>query len=190
MNNSMSKNKILLIILLVIVVGFVVYYILINNKNSYYDPDSGLSFSLPENWSELSKEDVFTYNPDAKLGFIKTSSGDTSLGIRIDDAEGKENFKTEESLEVLKKNYQENIDDFVVISEDIVEIFDIPAINLTYSYSVPTDDKGNSFRGTQRQVMFLYGGKFYRLMLNTLPDDFEADNKDFQKILDTFEIKN
>ncbi len=183
------KNKIIIIVL-VFAVAMIIFLFFNNQNNVYYDQQTGISLNLPKNWLELSKDDVTTYNPEAKIGFIKTDSEDTTLGFRIDEVPGKENFKIQESLEVIKQGYQEKIDDFTIIDEKISSFLNTPSIDLTYSYSVPTDDKGGKYRGTQRQILFLHNEKFYRLMFNTSPKDFERDNKDFEKMLNTFKISN
>ena len=193
--NFLSKYKVFVIISIVIILAAILLFLFYPplkylGSSKFNSGQYGISFYLPKNFKEIeNKVLIDRYNQAAKLGFTKTDSANASFIIKIDDQAGKKNFDLNGSMEELKKIFSEKLTDFNLLYMRESTFDKMPCIETEYIYGILTDASGNKQQTQQKQIIFLKNEKLYWLIFASYPQDFARDNKDFNKILETFKIE-
>ena len=157
--------------------------------NDFTDREARLSFSYPDNWARVAAADLPRYNPRARIGFVKSDSENTSFVVRIDAQPGKTTFDLEQSVNGLRRLFSSRLDDFRLgyIKERMFK--GVPAIEARYEYSIFTaPNRWSKLYLAQKQIIFLHEQKLYWLMFSALPQDFDRDADEFERLLDTLEL--
>lgn len=158
--------------------------------NIFSDQDYKFSFYYPKSWVQITPKDLLKYNTEAKIGFKKSDSINTSFVIKADSHPGAEDVDIADSIKSLKKIFSESLPDFRLIYMYETQFMNQQAIEVEYEYSILDNELGDKMFLHQKQIIFLYDETLYWLMFSSMPQEFDKDAKDFNKILDTFEIQN
>lgn len=157
--------------------------------NDFVDRQARLSFSYPDNWAPIAAADLPRFNRRARLGLVKADSENTSFVVRIDAQPGKVRLDLERSVAGLRHLLASRLDDFRLGYIRPRDFKGIPALEARYEHSIYTaPGEWSKLRLAQKQIVFLHEQKLYWLMFSALPQDFERDSGQLERILDTLEI--
>lgn len=157
--------------------------------NDFADRQARLSFSYPDNWAPIAAADLPRFNRGARIGFVKTDSENTSFVVRIDAQPGKARLDLQRSVAGLRRLFASRLEDFRLGYIRPRDFKGIPAIEARYEYSIYTaPGEWSKLRLAQKQIVFLHEQKLYWLMFSALPQDFERDSEQLERILDTLEV--
>jgi len=197
----LSRYKLVALLLTLFIIGassMIVYPKLKTlGMNKFVSVEHQLNFYHPPNWEEIRREDFTYYNEQAKIGLTKKDSENTAFLIRIDDQPGATTFDVEGSIEGLRNLLSPKIPEGLSVSDRDVVIEYIrkttfagkEAIEAEYEKVIFTDpSKFSKFYLRQKQIVFLQNEKLYWLVFSALPEDFDKDLKDFNKMVDSLEL--
>jgi hypothetical protein len=185
--------KILVIILAVLLLaggGYWYYQIKLSLK--VYN-DQGLYIKYPKDWQIYTDKimDVDKHLSGANtVNLTKNKRQSTNVGIDIKEVKGNE-LNISDSIKALDEKNQKLLDDFEKVYSKEIKIDNISAIDYEFKYSLKvagTMGVVGKWSGQQRQVIFVKNNKLYTLIFTAEPQDFARDNKDFNKILNSFKF--
>ena len=134
------------------------------------------------------EKEVREFSFDAQVGAVKTTAEETSFGIEVREASGKESFKTRESLEILDEGLSGKLDEYDKVSGKEFRFQGVPAVKLVYTFR-PFSKSGSPRKPLkQEQLIFLKNEKLYLITFTTSVEDYRRDNNDFGRILKSFRV--
>lgn len=186
--------KILIIILLTLCLMSVGYWFYQEKLSLRIYNDHGIYFNYPKVWQLYTEKviDVKKHLSGANtVNLVKDKRESTNIGIDIKEVGGN-NLNITDSIKILDEKNTKLLNDFEKNYSKEIRVNGIPAIDYEFKYSLKvagTTGVVGKWSGQQRQVIFVKNNELYTLLFTAEPQYFERDNKDFQKILDSFEVR-
>ena len=112
----------------------------------------------------------------------------SNFGIKVVDKKGLKELNVEGTIEALDEKLAKEADGFIKVSSKKIKFLGEPGFEYIFRYSVPVDFRGSKREGIQKEIVFLKDEKLYFLMFYAVPGDYKQDIKDFEKVVESFEI--
>lgn len=181
----------LTVVLGVIVVALLLWIFLINDNNSNTSPTnnnqttkkvsiapSGMKY--PEGWQEVSQ--ISTTNKDA--GVVSEavhSNSDARVIIRIEEGSQAKDFDIDKSLADTVDKLKSNLDNFSLVSKEIIRVGKNQAISVAYQYS-----NGEQLYKQTQFIAPTANKTFYLTITAQDSDDLQLISADISKISSAF----
>ncbi len=186
--------KIIVVILTIISVIILGFWLYENIWSLRVFSAQKIYFKYPKNWQIYTDKniDLNRHLPGTNtVTLTKNGRQSTNFGVNIKEVEGNR-LNVSDSVKNMDIKNKSLLTDFNKIDFREVTILGQTAIDYTFNYALeiagPSGITGK-WQGRQRQIIFIQNNKLYTLIFTADPQYFDRDSKDFQKILDSFELR-